>query len=414
MSQLFNFLWEASLALFLLYGFYKIFLSRLTFFTWNRAYLLGALVFAMVLPFLSFSTSNTTTLVPEILTYSLPEFQFSGKESDSGSIGFLHFLLIIYLTGFIWKISMLLIGLLVTFKRIYQSEKIEKNGLCFVINPEFQPSSFFHFVFLPHYDEQDAEQKPIVYHETVHVKKLHTLDLLVLQIANAILWFHPIWSFYEANLREVHEFEADQEVTSTYSKTAYAKLLLGLLITESNGQLVNNFNHFQTKKRIKMMMNSKKSKAIQKSVFLLAIPLMAALLLVFACETEKEESFAETLEIPMELEKQNAASTEIFDVVEDSPEFNGGMEAWSKFLSENLHYPEQAKKAGIEGKVFVVFEIQPDGRVTNPEILRGIGGGCDEEALRVIRQSPDWIPGKQRGKEVAVRMRVPIRFKLSE
>jgi TonB family protein len=309
---------------------------------------------------------------------------------------------------------MLLYGLGLTAKRIVQSEKYHKDGYCIVVNPDLQPSSFFHYIFLPHYDENDPDQKPILLHESVHVKKGHTMDLLLLHLSKSFLWFHPVWIFLEASLREVHEYEADQEVTTAYSKTDYAKLLLGLLITESNNELVNNFNHFQTKKRIKMMMKNEKPKAIQKALFLLAFPLMAAMLVVFACDTGKEEDFAETLDIPLDVDTLSSTGDEIFDVVEDSPEFEGGMEAWSKFLGSTLHYPDKAKEMGIEGTVYVVFEIQKDGRVTNPEILRGIGGGCDEEALRVIRQSPDWIPGKQRGQEVAVRMRLPIRFKLSE
>lgn len=409
MNGLFNYLWEASLALFLLFAFYKIFLARLSFFTWNRAFLLASLLFAMVLPLLSFSTKTTPAFMPGLFSYSLPEFQLTETEVQSSSVQPLQILLGIYLIGLTWKLSMLGIGLLITFKKIYRSTRFNKEGLCFVIHPEFQPSSFFHYVFLPAYDENDPDQQPIIHHESIHAKKWHSLDLILLQLAQAILWFHPVWGFYEANLREIHEYEADQEVTSTYPKTAYAKLLLGLLITESNGHLLNNFNHFQTKKRIQMMMKSEKPRAIQKSVFLLALPLMALMLLVFACESEKQESFEETLEAPEQL----AAASEVFDVVEQAPEFKGGMEAWNKFLGSTLHYPDKAREAGIEGTVYVVFEIQPDGRVTNAEILKGIGGGCDEEALRVIRQSPDWIAGKQRGREVAVRMRLPIRFKLS-
>lgn len=412
MNQLFNYLWEASLALALLYGFYRLFLAKLTFFSWNRTYLLSSVIFALILPFLSFKISSSEQLVPGIFSYNLPEFQFGENESQGSTWTVLGILFWVYVTGVAWKIGMLLFGLGLTAKRIIQSEKHHKDGFCIVVNPELQPSSFLHYIFLPYYDENDLDQKPIVHHESVHVKKGHTLDLLLLHLCNAILWFHPVWIFLEASLREVHEYEADQEVTSTYPKTDYAKLLLGLLITESNNELVNNFNHFQTKKRIQMMMKSNKSGGMQKSVFLLLIPFIALMLGVFACDSGTTEDFPETLDIPMET--QIATADEIFDVVEDSPEFKGGMPEWSKFLSSTLHYPDQAKRMGIEGTVYVVFEIQKDGRVTNPVILRGIGGGCDEEALRVIRQSPDWIPGKQRGREVAVRMRLPIRFKLSE
>jgi len=103
---------------------------------------------------------------------------------------------------------------------------------------------------------------------------------------------------------------------------------------------------------------------------------------------------------------------EIFDVVENSPEFPGGMEAWNQYLSKNLKYPTQARRMGIEGTVYVVFVVNTDGSVQDVELLRGIGGGCDEEALRVVSGAPKWSPGKQRGRPGRVRMRLPIRFKL--
>ena len=104
---------------------------------------------------------------------------------------------------------------------------------------------------------------------------------------------------------------------------------------------------------------------------------------------------------------------QIFDVVETMPTPPGGMEGWNKYLSNNLKYPTQARRMGIEGTVYVVFVVNTDGSIQDVEILRGIGGGCDEEAMRVVRAAPNWEPGKQRGKPVRVKMRLPIRFKLS-
>jgi TonB family protein len=103
----------------------------------------------------------------------------------------------------------------------------------------------------------------------------------------------------------------------------------------------------------------------------------------------------------------------IFDVTEVQPIPPGGMEGWNKYLQDNLTYPAQAKSMGIEGTVIVVFVINSDGSISNPEILRGIGGGADEEAIRVVKNSPDWSPAKQKDQVVNSRMRLPIRFKLS-
>lgn len=105
-------------------------------------------------------------------------------------------------------------------------------------------------------------------------------------------------------------------------------------------------------------------------------------------------------------------SDPVFTVVEQMPEFPGGMEALMKYLGENINYPEQAKKDKITGRVFVQFVIDKNGSIETAKVLRGIGGGCDEEALRVIQNMPDWRPGMQRGETVRVQYNIPIKFAL--
>lgn len=102
----------------------------------------------------------------------------------------------------------------------------------------------------------------------------------------------------------------------------------------------------------------------------------------------------------------------VFTVVEDMPEYPGGFEAMSAFLAENIKYPEQAKKDKINGRVFVSFVVEKSGEVSNVKLLRGIGGGCDEEALRVVSNMPNWKPGTQKGKAVRVQYNLPIKFAL--
>ncbi|UJP64689.1 M56 family metallopeptidase [Mongoliitalea daihaiensis] len=411
MNQLANYLWEASVALFILYGFYHLFLAKLTFFTWNRAYLLTGLVFVISLPLMQFSIGPAQGLMPDLFEYTLPTIQVGVESVQPNSLSFAQILLLVYVMGVCWKLGVLGVGLKQLIHHIQRGTHMKQDGLTLVVHPDFQPASFFSYIFLPHSDTEDVAMQPIIHHETVHARKRHTLDLLFFQLVQAFLWFHPVCRYYEASIREVHEYEADQVVTTNFSKSAYARLLLNLLIRESHGSLVNNFNHFQTKKRIQMMMKSEQSHALQKSVFLLAIPLMAAILLVFACDSKKEETteIIEVVDVPI----AEADTPDVFDMVEEAPEFAGGMEALNAFLAANLKYPQQAKEMGIEGTVYVMFEIHPDGKVKNEELLRGIGGGCDEEALRVVKMLPDWIPGKQGGEEVAVRMRLPVKFKLS-
>jgi len=106
--------------------------------------------------------------------------------------------------------------------------------------------------------------------------------------------------------------------------------------------------------------------------------------------------------------------TLVFVVVEESPEFQGGDQARIEYLIKNINYPKKARKAGIQGTVYITFIIEKDGKVSNVRILRGIGGGCDEESLRVVKNMPKWKPGRQRGKNVRVQYNMPLKFTLKD
>ncbi len=103
---------------------------------------------------------------------------------------------------------------------------------------------------------------------------------------------------------------------------------------------------------------------------------------------------------------------ETFNFVEQLPEFPEGPAAMQKFIRDNLRYPEEARLKKIEGTVVVQFLITKEGKLTNVNITRGIGYGCDEEAVRVTQSMPDWKPGKYKNKEVPVNFTLPIKFKL--
>lgn len=116
---------------------------------------------------------------------------------------------------------------------------------------------------------------------------------------------------------------------------------------------------------------------------------------------------------PYELMNEEENASPIYTVVEDMPSYPGGDDARIKFLVENIKYPKMAKKKGIQGTVYVTFVIDEKGKVTNVEVLKGIGGGCDEEAVRVVKMLPTWRPGKQSGKPVRVQFNMPINFTLN-
>ena len=144
-------------------------------------------------------------------------------------------------------------------------------------------------------------------------------------------------------------------------------------------------------------------------------------------EVPDEEEIEEEIEVELDLEVTEEEVVEdfvfeeapeeevdeVFTIVEDQPAFPGGNAAFYKFVASNMTYPAQARRMGIEGRVFVQFVVDKDGSVTEVKAVKGIGAGCDREAERVLNSSPKWTPGKQRGRSVKVRMVLPIIFKLN-
>ena len=111
-------------------------------------------------------------------------------------------------------------------------------------------------------------------------------------------------------------------------------------------------------------------------------------------------------------EEEEEDEQEIFQVVEQDPEFPGGIEALMKYLQQNIKYPQLARENNITGRVYVTFVVEKDGSVTGVRVLRDIGGGCGQEAIRVVKSMPKWTPGKQRGKNVRVQYNLPVNFSL--
>jgi protein TonB len=116
-------------------------------------------------------------------------------------------------------------------------------------------------------------------------------------------------------------------------------------------------------------------------------------------------------EMPVE-DQEIVGQGQIFQMVEQMPEFPGGEKEMLAYLYANLKYPQMARESGIQGTVFVNFVVERDGSVSNVKVLRGVGGGCDEEAIRVISGMPKWNPGKQNGKPVRVYFMIPLKFEL--
>lgn len=141
-------------------------------------------------------------------------------------------------------------------------------------------------------------------------------------------------------------------------------------------------------------------------------------------EVPDEEEIEEEMEVDLDIEiteeeviseivfeeVEEEVADEVFTVVEEMAEFKGGNAAFAKFLQKNVKYPPQARRMGVEGKVFVQFIVGKDGNLSDIKILKGLGAGCDKESIRVMKKSPPWKVAKQRGRPVRLRMVIPLNF----
>lgn len=178
-------------------------------------------------------------------------------------------------------------------------------------------------------------------------------------------------------------------------------------------ELTNSFFQIsQLKQRIQMLTKpTSPRRALWR--YALVLPLAIALLMCTQMEKEMDQVVKGKEKLDQSL-KLNQVDGEIFTVVENQPEFNGGMQGLIKYLSENIRYPAAAQRANVSGRVFVSFIVTKTGDIADVKILKGIGFGCDQEAIRVVSRMPNWKPASQNGRVVNLRYNLPIAFELEE
>lgn len=419
---------KINVALMLLYGFYRLTVSRDTFFGLRRLTLWLIYAVALMVPALNLEywVRDTPTMASMANVYADTFYPVVVVKAQAPSITWMDMLLGIYWAG-VAVLSLRLVWQLFSIIRLAAiSRKQEVEGITVhLLRGEGSPFSFFRWVFMYPSTLEGKQLHEVMVHECTHVSGLHSLDTLFSELFSIACWFNPFAWLMKQEVRMNLEYLADESVLSEgNARKSYQYHLLGLAYRQPNEstKIANNFNLLPLKKRIKMM-NKRRTSEIGKAKYLLFAPLAGALLMVSNIESVAREIGEQIPEVAEVQQKAEAKASDaiapadttknvVYDVTETLPQFPGGQEMMMKYLAANIKYPASAVKAKKQGRVIVTFVIQKDGSVAKARIARSVDPELDAEALRIVKAMPNWTPGTQDGKPVNVKYTIPVIFSL--
>ncbi|MBD1365632.1 TonB family protein [Mucilaginibacter sp. ZT4R22] len=428
-----HYLFLVNIYLTLFFGFYALLLRRETFFQLNRIYLVGAALLSFFIPLIQSEWVKNLFITQKV------QYAFYGSGTDINitalapiqdtpyTLG--EIMVMIYLAGVI-VLALRLMWQFIQLRRVIQQAV-----------PSATPYSFFNKINVA----DDTESKDVVMaHEEVHAQQWHSADVLIIEAVMIINWFNPVVYLYRFAIKHIHEYIADrQAIKAGNDKAEYALLLLSQTFNAPAHQLVNPFyNHSLLKQRI-MMLQKNKSQRVKLLKYGLSAPLFV-LMLVLSSATISNSKAIEALHdnaeelllqpatgnTPEETTQAEAPAAKnllfketvvvidtprqgkVFMKVGQMPQFPGDEDAFDRYLAKTIRYPKAARDNNVQGRVILTFVIEKDGSVSDIKVLRGIGSGCDEEAVRAIKASPKWIAGRQNGKKVRTQFSVPVNFAL--
>ncbi len=426
-----NYLIQVNIYLILFHAFYKLVLQNETFFKWNRAFLVLSGALSFLIPTLqstwvkSLFVSKEIVYVTEAIT--LDEITISSAKE----VGFAwtQFILAIYLLGVVVFLC----------KFLWQLSQVSKS-----FKQENQAQSFFKKVSV---SENLSSRDSIIKHEEVHASQLHSADVIIFEIIGIINWFNPVVYAYKKSIKFIHEFIADEVASAETDKSEYAILLVSNVFGIRKEQLANNFyNQSLLKKRI-MMLHKTKSRKAAILKYGLSAPLFAVMVILSSAIYKPDvknkplstssiivdgissaitaadaglntiKQSPETLSQNISQESApsavsyNDTSTAVSAAdVDVMPVYPGGITEFYNWIGKNYKYPADTKSKQIYGRMVIRFIVEKNGELTDVKILKDLGYGTAEEAVRLLKSSKAWTPGIKNGKPVRVEFVLPIQL----
>jgi TonB family protein len=258
----------------------------------------------------------------------------------------------------------------------------------------------------------------VLAHELIHHMNGDVWRAGVGQFVASLFFFHPLVHVFHRETRLLVELACDQQVLSGTGvrRAEYATLLLRYVDHKglrSTPALAMSDTRSHLYRRITAMKDPIRAALGRRAVYVIAAFILGAGVFASACSESAlvapDESDFDEMDVRSRTMELPTSDADVFVIVDFPPELIGGLAG----LQESLQYPSIAQRAGVQGRVFLQFVVQPDGSTSDVIVTRGIGAGCDEEAIRVVREAR-FVPGVQDGKRIPVKMSIPITFKLAE
>ena len=411
------------------YSFFLLFMRKTTFFRFNRVILLTGTVLCLLLPLVRINVELSGPLTEHLpVRIVLPEMVVSeGVGAEEAGFDWMHLLYCVYAAGCAAALAVFAVslgrvrGLIRRYKGVRYCYDGDRCAVLHVMESDTSSFSFMNHVFIGSNDY--GKHPEVLLHECMHVRACHSADMVVMSLVCALQWFNPIVWVMRSEIRMMHEYEADEAVLKQgIDAVQYQLLLVRKAVGDHRFLLASSFNHSKLKNRIAMMKKIKTTKWAALA-YIACLPQLLAAMSFNATDSGNDVmSGTDTLTAlagSVELVAAGPESADIAKVYEYfaldvPPKFNGGdaRQEFPKWFYAQLTYPDDARNAGMQGRVIVQFKINKDGSVSDISILEGVCESIDNEVIRVVSESPDWTPGYVDGKPVNVTYAFPVLFQL--
>jgi len=419
----------------------------------NRFFLIGGVVLSLILPWihLSLPLFTSTPVMTSLWTAMPVDHAVSIPVADvtSASSGTLPSPRMILLTVYLLVITLMLSSIIFQLaKQVIRNRKSPsfRYGKLRIVQVNYSSAvySLFNTVYYPEpVDLDQSSTRMILDHERIHAVQLHSLDNLLITLVQVLFFYNPIVYIIGRQIKLNHEYIADQ-ATSVSDKYFYSETLISHQFKVPGLILMHSFNQRSyIKKRLTMLTKNKQPHRAGWS-YLLILPLIAGMILMSSwsafAQDQAKKSKEEIAKMAVEKELTKAGfckadideiklridgktcekpgveaeadeDSEIFQVVEVMPEFQGGgIDEFRNWIQSRVKYPTLAIENGIHGTVYVYFVVSKTGEIKNIEVVRSVDPSLDDEVVKAIKSAPQWKPGLQRGQPVAVSFNIPIKF----